>query len=191
MEQLPISNKPLPCAGSHHLLLLHLPTGSMAFNSITVYSSKVLVVTHFHLDGCNYEQLHHGTNLSWAHLLDVNLPINFFAVNVRTCACSSQNCLPYPLQGLPEIIIVLSACLEGNLELESLKDSHLLVSLGEMPASVNQSETGFSLASLDRKSTRPVRWSFFRSDGMVNVFFQGTIGIDGFSMVLPALNHHH
>ena len=26
---------------------------------------------------------------------------------------------------------------------------------------------------------------------MVNVFFQGTIGIDGFSMVLPALNHHH
>ena len=38
---------------------------------------------------------------------------------------------------------------------------------------------------------RPVRWSFFRSDGMVNVFFQGTIGIDGFSMVLPALNHHH
>ena len=26
---------------------------------------------------------------------------------------------------------------------------------------------------------------------MVNVFFQGTIGIDGFSMVLPPLNHHH
>ena len=26
---------------------------------------------------------------------------------------------------------------------------------------------------------------------MVNVFFQGTIGINGFSMVLPALNHHH
>ena len=25
---------------------------------------------------------------------------------------------------------------------------------------------------------------------MVNVFFQGTIGINGFSMVLPALNHH-
>ena len=38
---------------------------------------------------------------------------------------------------------------------------------------------------------RPVRWSFFRSDGMVNVFFQGTIGINGFSMVLPALNYHH
>ena len=26
---------------------------------------------------------------------------------------------------------------------------------------------------------------------MVNVFFQGTIGINGFSMVLSALNHHH
>jgi len=38
---------------------------------------------------------------------------------------------------------------------------------------------------------RPGRWSFFWSDGMVNVLFQGTIGIDGFSMVLPALNHHH
>ena len=38
---------------------------------------------------------------------------------------------------------------------------------------------------------RPVRWSFFLSDGMVNVFFQGTIGINGFSMVLPALNHNH
>ena len=26
---------------------------------------------------------------------------------------------------------------------------------------------------------------------MANVFFQGTIGINGFSMVLPTLNHHH
>ena len=26
---------------------------------------------------------------------------------------------------------------------------------------------------------------------MVNVFFEGTIGINGFSMVLPALKHHH
>ena len=26
---------------------------------------------------------------------------------------------------------------------------------------------------------------------MVNFFFQGTIGINGFSMVLPALNNHH
>ena len=26
---------------------------------------------------------------------------------------------------------------------------------------------------------------------MVNVFFQGAIGIDGLSMVLPALNYHH
>ena len=41
------------------------------------------------------------------------------------------------------------------------------------------------------KKHRPVRWSFFRSDGMVNVFFQGTISINGFSMVLPALNYHH
>ena len=37
---------------------------------------------------------------------------------------------------------------------------------------------------------RPVRWSFFQNDGMVNVFLQGTISINGFSMVLPALNHH-
>ena len=35
------------------------------------------------------------------------------------------------------------------------------------------------------------RWSFFHNDGMVMFFFQGTIAIDGFSMVLPSLDHHH
>ena len=35
------------------------------------------------------------------------------------------------------------------------------------------------------------RWSFFYNDGMVMIFFQGTIVIDGFSMVLPSLDHHH
>ena len=35
------------------------------------------------------------------------------------------------------------------------------------------------------------RWSFFCNDGMVMFFFQGTIAINGFSMVLPALDHHH
>ena len=35
------------------------------------------------------------------------------------------------------------------------------------------------------------RWSFFYNDGMVMFFFQGTIVIDGFSMVLPSLDHHH
>ena len=35
------------------------------------------------------------------------------------------------------------------------------------------------------------RWSFFHSDGMIMKFFEGTIAIDGFSMVLLPLNHHH
>ena len=35
------------------------------------------------------------------------------------------------------------------------------------------------------------RWSFFHNNGMVMFFFQGTIAIDGFSMVLPSLDHHH
>ena len=35
------------------------------------------------------------------------------------------------------------------------------------------------------------RWSFFHNDGMVMFFFQGTIAIDGFSMVLSSLDHHH
>ena len=35
------------------------------------------------------------------------------------------------------------------------------------------------------------RWSFFHNDGMVMFFFQGTIAINGFSMVLPSLDHHH
>ena len=35
------------------------------------------------------------------------------------------------------------------------------------------------------------RWSFFYNDGMVMFFSQGTIAIDGFSMVLPPLDHHH
>ena len=39
--------------------------------------------------------------------------------------------------------------------------------------------------------SRLQRWSFFWNDGMVIFFFQGTIAIDGFSMVLPALDHHH
>ena len=39
--------------------------------------------------------------------------------------------------------------------------------------------------------SRLQRWSFFCNDGMGCFFFQGTIAIDGFSMVLPALVHHH
>ena len=39
--------------------------------------------------------------------------------------------------------------------------------------------------------TRLQRWSFFCNDGMVMFFFQGIIAINGFSMVLPALDHHH
>ena len=35
------------------------------------------------------------------------------------------------------------------------------------------------------------RWSFFHNDGMVMNFFGGTIAINGFSMVLLPLNHHH
>ena len=38
---------------------------------------------------------------------------------------------------------------------------------------------------------RPQRWSIFQSDGMVNVFFQATIEVNGFSMVLTTLDHHH
>jgi len=38
---------------------------------------------------------------------------------------------------------------------------------------------------------RPRRWSIFQSDGMVNVFFQATIEVNGFSMVLTTLDHHH
>ena len=38
---------------------------------------------------------------------------------------------------------------------------------------------------------RPQRWSIFQSDGMVNVFFQATIELNGFSMVLTTLDHHH
>ena len=39
--------------------------------------------------------------------------------------------------------------------------------------------------------TRPQRWSIFEGDGMVNVFFQATIAVNGFSMVLTKLDHHH
>ena len=39
--------------------------------------------------------------------------------------------------------------------------------------------------------SRLQRWSFFYNDGMVIFFFQGTIATDGFSMVLPSLDHHH
>ena len=40
-------------------------------------------------------------------------------------------------------------------------------------------------------SIRLRRWSIFYSDGMVMFFFQGTIAIDGFSMVLPSLDVYH
>ena len=40
-------------------------------------------------------------------------------------------------------------------------------------------------------ASRLRRWSLFYNDGMVMFFFQGTIAIDGFSMVLPSLDHHH
>ena len=38
---------------------------------------------------------------------------------------------------------------------------------------------------------RPQRWSIFQGDGMVNVFFLGTIAVNGFSMILTKLDHHH
>ena len=38
---------------------------------------------------------------------------------------------------------------------------------------------------------RPQRWSIFQGDGMVNVFFYATIAVNGFSMVLTKLDHHH
>ena len=41
------------------------------------------------------------------------------------------------------------------------------------------------------KKFRLQRWSFFYNDGMVMFFSQGTIVTDGFSMVLPPLDHHH
>ena len=44
---------------------------------------------------------------------------------------------------------------------------------------------------MENHLTRLQRWSFFYNDGMVMFFFQGTIVIDGFSMVLPSLDHHH
>ena len=43
----------------------------------------------------------------------------------------------------------------------------------------------------ERLCARLQRWSFFHNDGMVMFFFQGTIVIDGFSMVLPSLDHYH
>ena len=46
-------------------------------------------------------------------------------------------------------------------------------------------------SNYNRYVTRLRRWSFFKNDGMVMFFFQGTIAIDGFSMVLPSLDHHH
>ena len=39
--------------------------------------------------------------------------------------------------------------------------------------------------------TRPQRLSIFQSDGLINVFFQATIGNHGFPMVLLPLDHHH
>ena len=44
---------------------------------------------------------------------------------------------------------------------------------------------------LGKLLNRLQRWSFFYNDGMVMFFFQGTIVIDGFSMVVPSLDHHH
>ena len=39
--------------------------------------------------------------------------------------------------------------------------------------------------------TKLQRWLFFHNDGMVMNFFEDTIAINGFSMVLLPLNHHH
>ena len=56
----------------------------------------------------------------------------------------------------------------------------------------------FSYTYLNRKvfcitypARRLQRWSFIYNDGMVMFFFHGTIAINGFSMVLPSLDHHH
>ena len=38
---------------------------------------------------------------------------------------------------------------------------------------------------------KPQQWTIFKSNGMVNVFFQATIEFNGFSMVLTMLDHHH
>ena len=37
-----------------------------------------------------------------------------------------------------------------------------------------------------RFSGRPQRWSIFQGDGMVNVFFQATIAVNGFDKVGPS-----
>ena len=42
-----------------------------------------------------------------------------------------------------------------------------------------------------KPSYRLRRWSFFPNDGMVILFFQGTIATDGFPMVLSPSDHHH
>ena len=52
-------------------------------------------------------------------------------------------------------------------------------------------EVDLSPEYMENHLTRLQRWSFFYNDGMVMFFFQGTIVIDGFSMVLPSLDHHH
>ena len=52
-------------------------------------------------------------------------------------------------------------------------------------------ELAADAAALRWVGIRLQRWSFFYNDGMVMFFFQGTIAINGFSMVLPSLDHHH
>ena len=60
-----------------------------------------------------------------------------------------------------------------------------------MREKIDQVAPGLTPPWLTRDLDRLQRWSFFCNDGMVMFFFQGTIAIDGFSMVLPALDHHH
>ena len=45
--------------------------------------------------------------------------------------------------------------------------------------------------TMARFQLRPQRWSIFQGDGMVNAFFKSTIAVNGFSMVLTKMDHHH
>ena len=62
---------------------------------------------------------------------------------------------------------------------------------GSLSTHSSPSPQTFNLNFSWKPCFRLQRWSFFCDDGMVMFFFQGTIAIDGFSMVLPALDYHH
>ena len=54
-----------------------------------------------------------------------------------------------------------------------------------------QIQAAAALTHHSTQPSRPQRWSIFQGDGMVNVFFKATIAVNGFSIVLTKLDHHH